>query len=123
AVAELPSPDGSFTAKPAMRATDPELAALLDAELRRQEETLELIPSENLASPAVLEALGSWLNNKYAEGLPGKRYYGGCEFVDQVEELARQRAMTLFGAEHANVQPHSGTQANTAAYAAVLTPG
>ena len=112
-----------FTAKPALRATDPEVAALMDRELTRQEETLELIPSENLASPAVLEALGSWLNNKYAEGVPGKRYYGGCEIVDQVEDLARQRCMRLFGAEHANVQPHSGSQANMAAYASVLKPG
>ncbi|MHB8488311.1 MAG: serine hydroxymethyltransferase [Candidatus Dormibacteria bacterium] len=112
-----------FTDKPALRATDPEVAALLDEELVRQEETLELIPSENLASVAVLEALGSWLNNKYAEGVPGKRYYGGCEVVDKVENLARDRAKALFGAEHANVQPHSGTQANMAVYASVLSPG
>ena len=113
----------SFAAKPHVRATDPEVADLLDRELRRQEETLELIPSENLASVAVLEALGSWLNNKYAEGMPGKRYYGGCEVVDQVEDLARSRARQLFGAEYANVQPHSGTNANMAVYAAVLQPG
>jgi glycine hydroxymethyltransferase len=112
-----------FTDKPALRATDPEVAALLDAELERQEETLELIPSENIASVAVLEALGSWLNNKYAEGVPGKRYYGGCQVVDEVENLARKRAKQLFGAEHASVQPHSGTQANMIAYASVLTPG
>ena len=112
-----------FTDKPELRATDPEVAALLDLELERQEETLELIPSENLASIAVLEALGSWLNNKYAEGVPGKRYYGGCQIVDQVENLARDRATRLFGAEHANVQPHSGTQANMAVYASVLNPG
>ena len=112
-----------FTAKPALRATDPDVAALLDEELLRQEETLELIPSENIASVAVLEALGSWLNNKYAEGVPGKRYYGGCEVVDRVENLARDRAKALFGAEHANVQPHSGTEANMAVYASVLTPG
>ena len=112
-----------FTDKAAVRATDPEVAALLDAELERQEETLELIPSENLASVAVLEALGSWLNNKYAEGVPGKRYYGGCQIVDQVENLARDRAKQLFGAEHANVQPHSGTQANMAVYESVLNPG
>jgi glycine hydroxymethyltransferase len=118
------APTGAgFTDKPALRATDPEVAALLDAELVRQEETLELIPSENLASIAVLEALGSWLNNKYAEGVPGKRYYGGCEVVDQVENLARDRAKALFGAEHANVQPHSGTQANMAVYESVLDPG
>ncbi len=114
---------GYFVEKPALRATDPEVAALLDLELERQEETLELIPSENLASIAVLEALGSWLNNKYAEGVPGKRYYGGCQIVDQVENLARDRATSLFGAEHANVQPHSGTQANMAVYASVLNPG
>ena len=118
-----PPPGDDFTAKLALRATDPEVAGLLDDELRRQEETLELIPSENLASAAVLEALGSWLNNKYAEGVPGKRYYGGCEVVDKVENLARDRAKQLFGAEHANVQPHSGSQANMAAYAAVLKPG
>ncbi|MBV8195664.1 MAG: serine hydroxymethyltransferase [Candidatus Dormibacteraeota bacterium] len=112
-----------FNAKPFVRATDPELAALLDAELERQEQTLELIPSENLASPAVLDALGSWLNNKYAEGTPGKRYYGGCQVVDQVEILARERAKELFGAEHANVQPHSGTQANMAVYQSALQPG
>jgi glycine hydroxymethyltransferase len=112
-----------FTAKPFLRATDPELAALLDAELERQEQTLELIPSENLASPAVLDALGSWLNNKYAEGTPGKRYYGGCQVVDEIEILARERAKELFGAEHANVQPHSGTQANMAVYECALDPG
>jgi glycine hydroxymethyltransferase len=114
---------GCFADKPRLRATDPVVADLLDDELRRQEETLELIPSENLASPAVLEALGSWLNNKYAEGVPGKRYYGGCQVVDQVEDLCRQRAKQLFGAEHANVQPHSGSQANMAVYAAILQPG
>jgi glycine hydroxymethyltransferase len=114
---------GSFADKPRLRATDPVIAGLLDEELRRQEETLELIPSENLASVAVLEALGSWLNNKYAEGTPGRRYYGGCQVVDQVEDLCRQRAKQLFGAEHANVQPHSGSQANMAVYAAILQPG
>jgi len=113
----------AFNAKPFVRATDPELAALLDEELERQEQTLELIPSENLASPAVLDALGSWLNNKYAEGTPGKRYYGGCQVVDRIEILARERAKQLFGAEHANVQPHSGTQANMAVYEAMLSPG
>ena len=114
---------GSFADKPHLRATDPVVAGLLDEELRRQEETLELIPSENLASPAVLEALGSWLNNKYAEGVPGKRYYGGCQVVDQVEDLCRRRARELFGAEHANVQPHSGSQANMAVYASILQLG
>ncbi len=115
--------DIGFTAKPALRATDPDVAALMDEELTRQEETLELIPSENLASVAVLEALGSWLNNKYAEGVPGKRYYGGCQVVDKVENLARDRCKELFGADHANVQPHSGSQANMAVYASVLKLG
>ena len=109
--------------KPHLRAVDPQVADLLEAELRRQEETLELIPSENLASPAVLEALGSWLNNKYAEGLPGKRYYGGCQVVDEIELLAIARAKELFGAEHVNVQPHCGSSANMAVYSAVLQPG
>ncbi len=109
--------------KPALRALDPEVADLLEAELRRQEETLELIPSENLAPPAVLEALGSWLNNKYAEGYPGKRYYGGCEVVDQIETLAIERARAVFGAEHVNVQPHCGSSANMAVYMAMLQPG
>ena len=103
--------------------TDPETAALMERELERQETTLELIPSENIASPAVLQALGSWLNNKYAEGVPGKRYYGGCDIVDQVEDLARKRACELFGADHANVQPHSGSNANMAVYQALLEPG
>ena len=114
---------GSFADKPHLRATDPVVAGLMDDELRRQEETLELIPSENLASTAVLEALGSWLNNKYAEGIPGKRYYGGCQVVDQIEDLCRERAKQLFGAAHANVQPHSGSQANMAVYASCLQPG
>ncbi len=123
--ATLPAPPAAapFAARPRVRSVDPALADLLDAELRRQEETLELIPSENLASPAVLEALGSWLNNKYAEGLPGKRYYGGCQVVDRVEDLCRTRAAALFGADHANVQPHSGSQANMAVYSALLEPG
>jgi glycine hydroxymethyltransferase len=114
---------GSFADKPHLRATDPAVAGFMYDELRRQEETLELIPSENLASTAVLEALGSWLNNKYAEGVPGKRYYGGCQVVDQIEDLCRERAKQLFGAEHANVQPHSGSQANMAVYASCLQPG
>ena len=100
-------------------AQDPEIAAAIDAELERQRETIELIASENFASLAVLEATGTVLTNKYAEGLPGKRYYGGCEKVDIVENLARERVMELFGAEHANVQPHAGAQANMAAYFAV----
>jgi glycine hydroxymethyltransferase len=109
--------------KPALRAADPEVAALLEAELVRQEETLELIPSENLAPPSVLDAVGSWLNNKYAEGVPGKRYYGGCQVVDQIENLTRERAKALFGAEHANVQPHCGSSANMAVYSASLQVG
>jgi glycine hydroxymethyltransferase len=104
-------------------AVDPEVAAAIQAEFERQQYTLELIPSENIASPAVLQALGSLLNNKYAEGYPGKRYYGGCENVDVIETLAIERAKALFGAEHANVQPHSGTTANYAVYASVLKPG
>ncbi|HVD03649.1 MAG TPA: serine hydroxymethyltransferase [Candidatus Dormibacteraeota bacterium] len=106
-----------------LRHADPELASIMAAELDRQQYTLELIPSENVASPAVLEAVGSWLTNKYAEGTPGKRYYGGCEFVDQVEVLAQQRACALFSAEHANVQPHCGSSANLAAYMAICKPG
>ncbi len=102
---------------------DPQIAAAIDNEVRRQHEGLELIASENFVSEAVLEAMGSVFTNKYAEGYPGKRYYGGCEFTDVVEELARTRATQLFGAEHANVQPHAGSQANMAAYAAILQPG
>ncbi len=102
---------------------DPEISNAIDNEVRRQHEGLELIASENFVSEAVLEAAGSVFTNKYAEGYPGKRYYGGCEFTDVVEELARERSKKLFGAEHANVQPHSGSQANQAAYAAVLQPG
>src|ERR1700735_3484671 len=103
--------------------TDPEIAEALLEEVRRQATGLELIPSENLVSEAVLEAMGSVLTNKYAEGYPGKRYYGGCEFVDRAEQLAIDRAKQLFGAEHANVQAHSGTQANIAVYMAALQPG
>ncbi|MGO8987033.1 MAG: serine hydroxymethyltransferase [Terriglobales bacterium] len=102
---------------------DPEISNAIDNEVRRQHEGLELIASENFVSEAVLEAAGSVFTNKYAEGYPGKRYYGGCEFTDVVENLARDRARQLFAAEHANVQPHSGSQANQAAYAAVLQPG
>ena len=102
---------------------DPKIAAAIDNETRRQHEGLELIASENFVSEAVLEASGSVFTNKYAEGYPGKRYYGGCEFADVVENLARDRAKQLFGAEHANVQPHAGSQANMEAYAAVLQPG
>ena len=102
---------------------DPEIARSIDAEQRRQEEHVELIASENYVSRNVLEAQGSVLTNKYAEGYPGKRYYGGCEFVDVVETLAIERAKAVFGAEHANVQPHSGSQANMSAYFAFLKPG
>jgi len=102
---------------------DPEIAVAMDNEVRRQHEGLELIASENFVSEAVLEAMGSVFTNKYAEGYPGKRYYGGCEFADVVENLARDRAKQLFGAEHANVQPHAGSQANMEAYSAVLQPG
>jgi len=102
---------------------DPELKAALDAENQRQEDHIELIASENYASPRVLEAQGSVLTNKYAEGYPGKRYYGGCEFVDIAEQLAIDRAKQLFGAAYANVQPHSGSQANAAAYLALINPG
>jgi glycine hydroxymethyltransferase len=102
---------------------DPQVANAIENEVRRQHEGLELIASENFVSEAVLEAMGSVFTNKYAEGYPGKRYYGGCEFADVVEDLARERAKILFGAEHANVQPHAGSQANMEAYAAVLQPG
>jgi glycine hydroxymethyltransferase len=102
---------------------DPDIASLVRKETERQEEGLELIASENFVSPAVMEAVGSTLTNKYAEGYPGKRYYGGCEVVDQVESLAIERAKKLFGAEAANVQPHSGSQANMAAYMSVVQPG
>jgi len=103
--------------------SDPQIAAAIDNETRRQHEGLELIASENFVSEAVLEAAGSVFTNKYAEGYPGKRYYGGCEFTDVVEELARTRAKQLFNAEYVNVQPHAGSQANMEAYAAVLQPG
>jgi glycine hydroxymethyltransferase len=107
----------------ALRETDPEIAALITDEIERQQHGLELIASENFVSPAVLEAMGSPLTNKYAEGLPGKRYYGGCEVVDAVEQLAIDRAKQPFGADHANVQPHSGAQANYAAMTTFLKPG
>ena len=104
-------------------ATDPEVAAAMELELGRQRDHIELIASENFVSPAVMAAMGSHLTNKYAEGYPGKRYYGGCQYVDIVESLARDRACELFGAEHANVQPHSGAQANIAVYFGLLKPG
>ena len=106
-----------------IRQADPEVAEAIGLELNRQRTHVELIASENFVSPAVMAAMGSCLTNKYAEGYPGKRYYGGCEFVDIVEDLARTRACRLFGAEHANVQPHSGAQANMAVYFAMLKPG
>ena len=108
---------------PYTEVVDSEVQEALDGELERQRTTIELIASENFASPAVLAAQGSVMTNKYAEGYPGKRYYGGCQFMDVVEQLAIDRAKELFGAEHANVQPHSGSQANEAAYAALLDPG
>ena len=107
----------------ALREADPDIAELIDEEIKRQKDGLELIASENFVSPAVLEAMGSPLTNKYAEGLPGKRYYGGCEIVDKIEQLAIDRAKELFGADHANVQPHSGAQANYAAMSPFLKPG
>ena len=106
-----------------LRSTDPEIFEAIRSEAARQASQLELIASENFVSRAVLEAMGTVLTNKYAEGLPRKRYYGGCEFVDEAEELARSRAMQLFSADHCNVQPHSGAQANLAAYFALLEPG
>ena len=102
---------------------DPEVGAAMRDELHRQQRNIELIASENFVSPAVMAAMGSVLTNKYAEGYPGKRYYGGCQCVDVVENIARDRAKRLFGADHANVQPHSGAQANMAVYAALLQPG
>jgi len=112
-----------FDSKMTIAGFDPELAAAIAAERRRQEDHIELIASENYASPRVLEAQGSVLTNKYAEGYPGKRYYGGCEFVDIAEQLAIERVKKLFGADYANVQPHSGSQANAAVYFALLSPG
>lgn len=106
-----------------IRSADPEIFAAMENELARQRDHIELIASENFVSPAVMAAMGSHLTNKYAEGYPGHRYYGGCEHVDVVEDLARERAKQLFGADHANVQPHSGAQANTAVYFALLEPG
>ena len=106
-----------------IRQADPEVAEAIGLELNRQRTHVELIASENFVSPAVMAAMGTCLTNKYAEGYPGKRYYGGCECVDIIEDLARTRACKLFGAEHANVQPHSGAQANMAVYFAMLKPG
>lgn len=106
-----------------LKKTDPEIYAAIKKELKRQEENLEMIASENFTSLSVLEAQGSVLTNKYAEGYPGRRWYGGCEYVDIAESLAIERAKALFGAEHVNVQPHSGSQANMAVYFAALQPG
>lgn len=106
-----------------VKSADPQLGEAMEKELFRQRRNLELIASENIVSPAVMAAMGSVLTNKYAEGYPGKRYYGGCEYVDVVENIAIERAKELFGAEHVNVQPHSGAQANTAVYFALLEPG
>src|SRR5499427_8546564 len=112
-----------FSSEMTLEHADPELWSAIDRENRRQEAHIELIASENYASPRVLAAQGTVLTNKYAEGYPGKRYYGGCEHVDVVEELAIARAKQLFGADYANVQPHSGSQANAAVYFALLNPG
>ncbi|MBU2708411.1 serine hydroxymethyltransferase [Zooshikella marina] len=112
-----------FTSNMTIAAYDPELQSAIESEAQRQEEHIELIASENYASPRVMEAQGSVLTNKYAEGYPGKRYYGGCEFVDDVERIAQERAKQLFGASYANVQPHSGSQANAAVYMALVKPG
>lgn len=106
-----------------LRRADEEIFAVMEQELQRQRDHIELIASENFTSPAVMEAVGSHLTNKYAEGYPGRRFYGGCEHVDVVEEIARQRACQLFGADHANVQPHAGSQANMAVYLALVKPG
>ncbi|MFQ5487990.1 MAG: serine hydroxymethyltransferase, partial [Gammaproteobacteria bacterium] len=112
-----------FAATMKIAGFDDEVWAAIEGEKRRQEEHIELIASENYASPRVMEAQGSVLTNKYAEGYPGKRYYGGCEYVDQVEQLAIDRAKALFSADYVNVQPHSGSQANAAVYMALLNPG
>ena len=106
-----------------LKTQDPELFAAISSEISRQQNKIELIASENFVSEAVMEAMGSHLTNKYAEGYPGKRYYGGCECVDVAENLAIERAKKIFGAEYANVQPHSGAQANMAVFFALLTPG
>ena len=106
-----------------LETADPDIERLLVDEAARQASTLELIASENHVSPAVMHTMGSWLTNKYAEGYPGKRYYGGCEFHDSIENLARDRAKELFGCAHANVQPHSGANANVAAFMAMCDPG
>jgi len=119
----MPSQSQTTLTFRALDDADPAVAELIRKEYRRQSQTLELIPSENLASPAILEALGTLLTNKYAEGYPGRRYYGGCEVMDEIETLAQDRARQLFGAEYVNVQPHAGSQANAAVYAAICKPG
>ena len=106
-----------------IQASDPEVYGAMMRELRRQRDHIELIASENFVSEAVMEAMGSHLTNKYAEGYPGARYYGGCDYVDEVERIAIDRAKRLYGAEHVNVQPHAGSQANVAVYVALLQPG
>ena len=112
-----------FSRKNTLAIVDPDLWGAMQKENARQEDHIELIASENYTSPAVMEAQGSQLTNKYAEGYPGKRYYGGCEYVDIAEQMAIDRAKALFGAEYANVQPHSGSQANQGVYVSVLKPG
>ena len=121
AVSPAMAAGGFFTDR--LATADPDLAAAIRGELRRQQDQIELIASENIVSLAVLEAQGSVLTNKYAEGYPGRRYYGGCDVVDDVERLASERACQLFGMDHANVQPHSGSQANAAVYQAALDYG
>src|SRR5438046_3923037 len=124
-MSERAEPSGTFWGPDfdALLAQDPEIAGVVTGELERQRGGLQLIASENFTSPAVLAALGSTLSNKYAEGYPGKRYYGGCAEVDKAENIGIERAKALFGAEHANLQPHSGASANQAAFGAFLTPG
>ncbi|MFM8758499.1 MAG: serine hydroxymethyltransferase, partial [Methylophilaceae bacterium] len=112
-----------FSTSKTLSVVDPELWKYVENERVRQDQHIELIASENYTSPAVMQAQGSQLTNKYAEGYPGKRFYGGCEFVDQVEQLAIERVKALYGAEYANVQPHSGSQANQAVYFSILKPG
>ncbi|MCF8158920.1 MAG: serine hydroxymethyltransferase, partial [Burkholderiaceae bacterium] len=112
-----------FSQAKTLSVVDPELAKYVELERVRQDEHIELIASENYTSPAVMEVQGSQLTNKYAEGYPGKRFYGGCEYVDEVEKLAIERIKKLYGAEYANVQPHSGSQANQAVYFSILKPG
>src|SRR5512132_719206 len=119
----LPGLRFMFPDSSTLAATDAAIWRAIQSEFRRQEEGIELIASENYVSPAVLAAQGSVLTNKYAEGYPGKRYYGGCEFVDVAEQLAIDRVKRLFGADYANVQPHSGSQANQGVYTAMLKPG